>query len=431
MYELKSLHNNQALFGGNDVNKVAKKVQRTYLGLTLLSTFASSFIWGINTLFLLDAGLSITETFAANAFYLVGQTIFEVPTGVVADTWGRRASFLIGTITLLVSTLFYLWMWQIQGPFWGWAGASLILGLGFTFFSGAVEAWLVDALNHAKFEGPIESVFAHGQIAGGIAMLSGSVAGGVIAQETNLGVPYVVRSVMLLLAFIFAWRLMRDEGFTPAQAKRLMPHMKDILRVSIQHGLKRPSIRWVMLASPFQLGAGVFAFYALQPYLLDLYGDPEAYGIAGLAAAIVAGAQIVGGLAVNVIRRRFSRRTSALVMGTIVSGLALAVVGLTNSFALAVIVLIVWASMFAAVGPIRQAYLNAQIPSTQRATILSFDVLIGSAGGAVAQPTLGKAADAWSFSVAYVIAGGLQLAALPFIFAARKLHAEADNISIS
>jgi MFS family permease len=186
-----------------------------------------------------------------------------------------------------------------------------------------------------------------------------------------------------------------------------------------------------MLASPFQLGAGVFAFYALQPYLLDLYGDPEAYGIAGLAAAIVAGAQIVGGLAVNVIRRRFSRRTSALVMGTIVSGLALAVVGLTSSFALAVIVLIVWASMFAAVGPIRQAYLNAQIPSTQRATILSFDVLIGSAGGAVAQPTLGKAADAWSFSVAYVIAGGLQLAALPFIFAARKLHAEADNISIS
>jgi MFS family permease len=134
-------------------------------------------------------------------------------------------------------------------------------------------------------------------------------------------------------------------------------------------------------------------------------------------------------LAVNVIRRRFSRRTGALAMGAIVSSLALAAVGLTNSFVLAVIVLVVWASTFAAVGPIRQAYLNAQIPSKQRATVLSFDVLIGSAGGAVAQPTLGRAADAWSYSIAYMITGGLQLLSLPFILAARVVHDTADDIS--
>ena len=64
--------------------------------------------------------------------------LFEVPTGVVADMWGRRASFLLGAATLLVSTLLYLWMWQIHGPFWGWVVASMTIGLGFTFFSGAV-----------------------------------------------------------------------------------------------------------------------------------------------------------------------------------------------------------------------------------------------------------------------------------------------------
>ena len=288
---------------------------------------------------------------------------------------------------------------------------------------------MVDALDHAKYTGPVESVFAHGQIAGGVAMLTGSVAGGIIAQHTNLGVPYIIRSVMLALTFILAWRSMRDEGFSPDHSKRLVPHMKEILRDSIRLGLKRPSIRWVMLASPFQLGAGIFAFYALQPYLLELYGDPEAYGVAGLAAAIVAGAQIGGGLAVNAIRRQFSRRTSVLAIGAVAGGLALAIVGLSSSFVLAVIVLIVWASTFAAVGPIRQAYLNAQIPSKQRATVLSFDVLIGSAGGAIAQPTLGRAADAWSFSVAYVFAGALQLAALPFILAARAVHDGADDIS--
>src|SRR5918993_1745675 len=126
-------------------------VQRVYLVLLLLHTLAASLIWGINTLFLLDAGLSNTEAFAANAFFTAGQVIFEVPTGVVADTRGRRMSYLLGTATLFVTTLAYLWLWQISGPFWGWAVVSIFLGLGFTFFSGATEAWLVDGLKAAKF----------------------------------------------------------------------------------------------------------------------------------------------------------------------------------------------------------------------------------------------------------------------------------------
>ena len=98
----------------------ASQVQRVYLLLTLLTTLAASFIWGVNTLFLLDAGLSNTEAFAANAFFSVGMVIFEVPTGVVADTRGRRFSFMLGAGTLLLSTLLYLVMWQIEAPFIGW-----------------------------------------------------------------------------------------------------------------------------------------------------------------------------------------------------------------------------------------------------------------------------------------------------------------------
>ena len=51
-----------------------------------------------------------------------------------------------------------------------------------------------------------------------------------------------------------------------------------------------------MLAAPFTAGVGIYTFYALQPYLLELYGDPHAYSVAGLAAAIVAGAQMLGGV---------------------------------------------------------------------------------------------------------------------------------------
>ena len=50
-----------------------------------------------------------------------------------------------------------------------------------------------------------------------------------------------------------------------------------------------------MVEALFTGGVGIYGFYALQPYLLELYGDPQAYQVAGLVAAIVAGAQILGG----------------------------------------------------------------------------------------------------------------------------------------
>src|SRR2546425_9837309 len=98
----------------------SRHIQRVYLLLLLLQTLAASFIWGINTLFLLDAGLNNTEAFAANAFFSAGEVLFEIPTGVFADTKSRRLSFLLGTITLTIATLIYLYMWQISAPFWGW-----------------------------------------------------------------------------------------------------------------------------------------------------------------------------------------------------------------------------------------------------------------------------------------------------------------------
>ena len=75
------------------MDRAAGRILKTYIALTLLSTFAASFIWGVNTLFLLDAGLTITEAFAANAFFTAGMVLFEVPTGVIADTAGRGTAF--------------------------------------------------------------------------------------------------------------------------------------------------------------------------------------------------------------------------------------------------------------------------------------------------------------------------------------------------
>jgi MFS family permease len=354
--------------------------------------------------------------------------LFEIPTGVVADTRGRRVSYLLGTITLAGSTLLYYFMWQTSAPFWAWAVVSILIGLGFTFFSGAVEAWLVDALHFAGYDGPLETVFGRGQMVGGFAMLSGSVAGGVIAQATSLGLPFLLRVGVLCVMFAVAFAVMKDLGFSPQRSRHPLQDVKKVFTASIDDGLRNPPVRWVMLAAPFSSGVGIYAFYALQPYLLELYGDEKAYAIAGLAAAIAAGAQILGGYLAPRIRGLFPRRTSALILGMAASAALLAAMGFTTRFALALVFLVLWGLVFAAVMPIRQAYLNGMIPSDQRATVLSFDSLMGNAGGVFIQPGLGKAADVWSYGTSYVIGAGVQALAVPFLLLSRRERAPADTV---
>jgi MFS family permease len=408
-----------------------RSIQRTYLLLMLGNTLATSFIWGINTIFLLDAGLSNLEAFAANAFFTAGMVLFEVPTGIVADTVGRRASYLLGTVTLTASTLLYVLLWQIEAPFWEWAIVSILLGLGFTFFSGAVEAWLVDALAATGFTGAMESVFGRGQVVGGAAMLTGSVAGGFIAQQTSLGVPFVLRGVVLMLMFVVAFRLMHDIGFTPEKGGRPLAEMRKIAAASIDYGWRVPAVKWLMLEALFTGGVGIYGFYALQPYLLELYGDPHAYQIAGLVAAIVAGAQILGGVAAPRIRRLFHRRTSALIATAILTAVALGLIGIVESFWAVIGLIVVWGLLFAATMPIRQTYLNGLIPSRQRATILSFDSLMASSGGVWAQPVLGRAADVWGYGPSYLLGAGISVLALPCLALSRRQNAPADTVAVA
>jgi MFS family permease len=169
-------------------------------------------------------------------------------------------------------------------------------------------------------------------------------------------------------------------------------------------------------------------FYALQPFLLKLYGNEKAYGIAGLVAATAASAQIAGGFLAPQIRKLFKKRTSALLTGISVTSFVLILVSVVNSFWLALVLIFLWGLMFAAVQPIRQAYLNGIIPSEQRATVLSFDSLMGSSGGIVIQPALGKVADMWNYSTSYMVAAFFQAGALPFIYLARRERAKSDII---
>ena len=411
-----------------------ERVQRTYLVLLLLQTLAASLIWGINTLFLLDAGLSITEAFVANAAYTAGMVIFEVPTGVVADTFGRRVSYILGAATLLVTTAAYLGLWYAQAGIGWWILVSALIGLGFTFFSGATEAWLVDALEATGFEGVTETVFGKGQAVTGAATLIGTIGGGLLGQ-INLGLPYIARSVLLLAVIGAAWAWMHDLGYEPTKGVAIGTQVRGILRSSIEHGYNNPPIRMFMLAAPFASGVSIWIFYAFQPYLLELFGDPNATYLAGIAAAVFAVAQMIGGASIRLVRKVSTTRSGVLITQIVVGSLALIGVGLAEGLELPVgfwvaIALLTLFSLFSSIAfPIQQAYMNGCIPSEQRATVLSFASLTGSAGGVVAQPALGRVADVFSFGIAYIVAGVIYVLSLPFLIAVKRMGLAADRVT--
>jgi len=205
--------------------------------------------------------------------------------------------------------------------------------------------------------------------------------------------------------------------------------MKQVLRGALDYGLRNRPARWVMLAAPFAGGVTIFGFYAAQPYLLQLYAKPKAYGIAGLAAAVFAAAQIAGGLLVNYLARMFRRRTTVLLTSTVLSVVVLALLAVLQSFWMAIALLVFWSLIFAASTPVRQAYLNGLIESDQRATVLSFDSLLASTGGVLFQPPLGRVADVWGYPASYGCSAVIQALAIPFLWLSRREQPKSDAMT--
>ena len=412
------------------------RVITTYLILAGLYTLAASVIWSVNTLFLLDAGLSIGEVFVANALFSVGMVAFEIPTGVVADTVGRRASYLLSVGVLAGTTVLYLLAAQAEASVVVFGAVSVAMGLGFTFFSGALEAWLVDALaaaDGAEPTGPVgdaglDTVFARGNQTSGVAMLVGTILGGFLGQ-IDLAVPFVARAGLLVVVFFVAGRLMVEQGFQPQQLSvgEIPARMTEVARVGITNGWDHPGLRRLMLASGVRSLFFGWAFYASQPYLLELL-DRDAVWVVGLVTAGVSLGAIVGNQLVAAFSRACGRRSTMLLVATVVSALAGASIGLTSNFAVAVAGLLVMSGAMGVITPVRQAYLHQVTASEHRATVVSFDAMVASVGGVGGQVGLGRLSERRSFEAGYVVGGLATLAALPLLLSLRRLGDPADRL---
>jgi MFS family permease len=405
-----------------------RRILNGYYTLAGLYTLSAALIWGVNTLFLLDAGLSFFEVFLANAAFSAGMVVFEVPTGVVADTLGRRVSFLLSVVVLSVTTLLYVALAEVEAGVVAFAVVSVLMGLGFTFYSGAMEAWLVDALSVTGHDGALDAIFARGQQITGAAMLVGTVGGGLLGQ-LDLSIPYLVRSALLVAVFVIAYAVMHDIGFTPQRLTlaELPSAVARNARDGVTYGWGQRPLRLLMLASFFQLGFFMWAFYASQPYLLDLLGS-DAVWVAGLVTAGIALSTIAGNQLVDVLSRRCGRRTTLLLGAAAMETCAAIVLGVVSSFWAALPALLLITAASGVTSPVRQAYLHQVVPSEQRATVVSFDSMISNTGGVGGQLGLGALGESRSVGAAFVAGGIATGLALPLLARLRGLGGAPDRI---
>jgi MFS family permease len=404
------------------------RVVRTYLVISGLFTLSASVIWGVNTLFLLHSGLDIFQVFIANSAFTVGTILFEIPTGVVADTAGRRRSFLLSAVTLMVGTLAYVAISVAGGGLLLFVLASIVLGFGFCFYSGAVEAWLVDALRETGYEGQLDPIFARGSMVSGAAMLIGSVGGGLLGA-IDLAWPYVLRAGLLGAAFVVGFTMMHDIGFTPRTTTLadLPDELRSVLRSSLTFGWNRRSLRLLMFVSIFQSAFLMWGFYAWQPYFLELLGR-DAVWVSGVVSALIALATIAGNGVVELFARFCGRRSTLLFGSTIALAAGAIGVGLADSFWPSVALLLLAIAAMGVAAPVQQAYVHEIVPSAERATVVSFISMVGSAGGVGGPLGLGYLSRVQSVATGYIAGGFTTLLALPPILLLRRLGEPADTI---
>ncbi len=404
-----------------------KKITTGYYIISSLYTFSASFIWGINTLFLLDAGLDILGVFIVNALFAAGMTLFEIPTGVFADTKGRRYSFLVSTIVLFIGTIGYYISSILQGGILLFSIFSIILGLGFTFYSGAVEAWIVDELDFRGYKGKLDTVFSKGASISGVAMIFGTISGGLMGY-IDLGIPYIARAIALLLLFIFAVFNMKEKGFTPlGNTEGYLIHLKRLTKDSIKFGWVKKSVRLLIIVSFFHSIFMMWGFYASQPYFLDLLGSRDAVWVSGFIAAGIALAQISGNTFVGTLIKKVKLRTSILITTGVLIGIFSISIGLSNNFIMALISFFLLMFCWGIFSPIKQGYIHQLIPKEKRATVLSFDSLVGNIGGMVGQPGLGLISKLFSISLGYIVGSISLFISVPFIIGIKKQKDEADK----
>lgn len=393
-----------------------KNVVLVYYLLTFLIELAVGFTFAIYVIFLLSRGLNLLEANLVNLAFMSAGFLLEIPTGAYADFFGRKKS-IIASCGLFALCLF---VYAISGNIWMFIAAELIGALGSAFYSGALDAWMVDSLKEQGREEESEKVFSKANII----HLSASLVGGLLGAflgNLNLVIPFAVGSVIALLALSVAISFMHENhtsksgkfGFTTGLKK-----MGEVMRHSVNYGVRHKVVLWLIISS-------VISMFAFMP--LNMFWAPRMNELAGnkvwLMGWVWVGVTLFMMLGGYLAKKLLENKKSyfyILILTSITLSIPILVSASTNIF---IIASTSW--LFYEIGrglykPVHKAYINKYIPSEQRATILSFDTMMGKLGAATGLLLFGWMGKNFGIQFSWIVSGLLLLLLIPIFMRVRK-----------
>ena len=350
-------------------------------------------------------GLSLTQVTLIDAVFWITITLSEVPTGSVADTYGRKTSLAIGTGI----QVFAAWLYGSAGNFGLLIAANLVWGIGLSFSSGAIEAFLYDTLVDNDQEEDYPHYAGRGRAISEGAGMVGALAGGAVAAF-NLAWPFYGTAILTLMAFV----IVLDFREPSAKARLEAAGPDNSYRATIQNSVKAmrttPVLFYMMLYAAAMPVIGVIVTITLlQPHALGL-GLGTA--LLGVLAVGVRGSSLAGSLSADRLIKHLGLRTSLLIAPTLIV-FALLLLSLTRSL-WSLILYTPVSFIIAAMRPQMENLVQKRVTANVRATIMSFQSLLFTLILAGTQPFIGFFADRLGiFAVYIIIAIGFSIIVLP------------------
>jgi MFS transporter, DHA3 family, tetracycline resistance protein len=392
------------------------KVLNGYIGLRF---FSSLFFWAFATVNLVYqatvVGLNPLQLVLVGTLLEFCTFIFEVPTGIVADLYSRKMSVIIGVVLVGAGFMFE----GLNPTFAGVLMAQVIWGIGYTFISGAREAWIADEVG----EKDAGIAFMKGQQADLIGRFVG-IAASIFLANINIRIPIIIGGALYAAQALFVALFIPENNFAPIPPRKheTFQSMRNIFTKGI--GLVRHSnVLLIIIITSILFGAFSEGFDRLwTPYMLQNFTFPTVgnlkpvvwFGIIGMAEAFLS---IV---ASEIFKRKTNLSNHRSTVKALFSTNAFLIIGvigfgISQNFTGAILLYLLAAASRGARDPIYGAWTNQNITSNIRATVLSMCSQADAIGQLAGGPILGIIASVIAIK-AGIIAAGLILVPTLFLY---------------
>ncbi len=402
----------------------------TFYALTAVAAFAFALCFTLNLVFQYRVvGLDPFQMVLVGTVLEVTCFLFEVPTGIVADLWSRRVSVIIGFV--LIGAGF-----AVEGIVATFAAAiigNVVWGIGYTFTSGALQAWITDEVGEER----VAPVFTRETQIDLSASIVGTLAAGVLGL-ISLRVPVIVAGVSLILLGVGLWVVMPERSFspTPRGERETYAHLKAQFLAGLRIARTRRVVRVFLLVSVLAGLASEVFDRLWQVRVLDTFEMPALFGgDEAVAFTVFALVGTLVSLTASLASGRWLPRhvvdsQPGLPVAIAAAAQVAAVVGVALFANLWLALACVWlrGAAMAFSGPIEAAWLARNLDSASRATVLSMDGQANAIGQVVGGPPLGALATRTSIPVAMLVAALVQAPSVIAFFRIRRLGATPTGV---